>query len=89
MKAKILDFKLLLTIVLVVVCFWGDRFSSFNIKENRFQNLSFIKSNISDHHYTDEHKDVDKKWVISGTQSVCLEQKNNKHTLIKAVKERP
>ena len=86
---KILDFRLFLTIVLVVICFWGDRFSSISRKENRVQNLSFIRLHVSDHGSNDKGEEVAKDLVEKGSQSVHFERNNVKHTLHKTVKELP
>lgn len=44
MKTKILDFRMFLTVTLVVVCFFGDRFTTLEHRKVGIQNLTFVNS---------------------------------------------
>lgn len=89
MKGKILDFRLFLTVVLVVVCFLGDKFSSFNIRETGIQNLTFTYKKQNDITKVDGNMHCTSDFYCKENQSVIAKLKFIKYNYKQAVKEQP
>ena len=87
MKTKILDFRMFLTVTLVVVCFFGDRFSTLEQRKAGIQNLTFVTGDD----IKDEAESVDCTSYITSLNtdihSFYFDKETIKHFSIRVVKE--
>ncbi|MCZ2100621.1 MAG: hypothetical protein LC107_03680 [Chitinophagales bacterium] len=83
MKERILDFRRLLTIVLVVVCFWGDQLSTFKTQKAGVQNLNFIERQNAVSDIKDSFFDVAYFMSSVGMESEDIVRNQVKHTFKK------
>ena len=89
MKTKILDFRLFLTVVLVVVCFFGDKYSTLNNKRTEVQNLLFINEKSLKKDKIMITPEGDNIITDCETQHYDLMKKLVLHISTQAVKEQP
>ncbi len=89
MEERILDFRLFLTVVLVVICFFGDRFSTLKYSETEVQNLTFIHKNSKRNLLNCVEAPCRNVFDTTIIRSYETECKFVKHNHKKAVKEQP
>jgi hypothetical protein len=89
MEEKILDFRLFLTVVLVVICFFGDRFSTLNYRETEVQNQTFIHKNSKRNLLNCVETQCTMVFDTTVIWSYETECKFVKHSHNRAVKEQP
>lgn len=89
MEEKILDFRVFLTVVLVVICFFGDRISTLKYREAEVQNLTFIHKNSKRNLLKCVEAQCANVFDTTVIWSYNTEYKFFKHNHKKAVKEQP